>query len=294
MLRVKLSVVYAVLLALGIGLLGGCASTPEEKASKMSPEKLYAEARDYLDSGQWDKAVPFLEKLEARAAGTPLAQQAQLEKAYAQFKSGEKAQAVTTLERFIRLHPASPALDYALYLKGLTNFNEDMGLLGAYIGQDLAERDQKAAKESFDAFKELSTRFPESRYTPDTLLRMRYIVQTLAKSEVFVARYYYKRGAYLAAVNRAQTAITEYRDVPAIEDALYILYKSYDALGMTALRDDTKRILEASYPQSTLLANGGKNVEKSFWDWEDFSWSKIKIKWPTLDFINFDNAAEAK
>ena len=294
MLRVKLSVVYAVLLALGIGLLGGCASTADEKASKMSPEKLYAEARDYLDSGQWDKAVPFLEKLEARAAGTPLAQQAQLEKAYAQFKSGEKAQAVTTLERFIRLHPASPALDYALYLKGLTNFNEDMGLLGAYIGQDLAERDQKAAKESFDAFKELSTRFPESRYTPDGLLRMRYIVQTLAKSEVFVARYYYKRGAYLAAINRAQTAITEYRDVPAMEDALYILYKSYDALGMTALRDDTKRILDASYPQSTLLANGGKNVEKSMWDWEELSWSKIKVNWPKLDFIQFGSESKAK
>lgn len=231
----------------------------------MSPNRLYAEAKDEMGASQWDKAVPLLEKLEARAAGTPLAQQAQLDKAYAQFKAGEQAQALATLERFIKLHPASPALDYAIYLRGIVNFNDDLGLLSSITRQDLAERDQKAAKESFESFKELTTRFPDSKYAPDAQQRMNYIVGSLAQYEVHVAKYYYKRGAYLAAANRAQQCITDYRDVPATEEALFILYKSYDALGMEQLRDDAKRILGKNFPQSDFLVNGGKPATDPWW-----------------------------
>lgn len=231
----------------------------------MSPNRLYAEAKDEMGASQWDKAIPLLEKLEARAAGTPLAQQAQLDKAYAQFKTGEQAQALATLERFVKLHPASPALDYAIYLRGIVNFNDDLGLLSSITRQDLAERDQKAAKESFGAFKELTSRFPDSKYTPDALQRMGYIVGSLAQYEVHVANYYYKRGAYLAAANRAQQAITDYRNVPATEEALFILYKSYEALGMDQLRDDAKRILEKSYPQSDFVLKGGKSNTDPWW-----------------------------
>lgn len=218
-----------------------------------------------MGSSQWDKAVPLLEKLEARAAGTPLAQQAQLDKAYSQFKAGEQAQSLATLERFIKLHPASPALDYAIYLRGIVNFNDDLGLLSSITRQDLAERDQKAAKESFESFKELTSRFPESKYAPDAQQRMNYIVGSLAQYEVHVAKYYYKRGAYLAAANRAQQCITDYRDVPATEEALFILYKSYDALGMEQLRDDAKRILEKNFPQSDFLLKGGKPNTDPWW-----------------------------
>ncbi len=231
----------------------------------MSPNRLYAEAKDEMGASQWDKAVPLLEKLEARAAGTPLAQQAQLDKAYAQFKAGEQAQSLATLERFIKLHPASPALDYAIYLRGIVNFNDDLGLLSSITRQDLAERDQKAAKESFESFKELTTRFPDSKYAPDAQQRMNYIVGSLAQYEVHVAKYYYKRGAYLAAANRAQQCITDYRDVPATEEALFILYKSYDALGMEQLRDDAKRVLEKNFPQSDFLLKGGKPNSDPWW-----------------------------
>lgn len=231
----------------------------------MSPNRLYAEAKDEMKSSQWDKAVPLLEKLEARAAGTPLAQQAQLDKAYAHYKSAEPAQALSTLDRFIKLNPASPALDYAIYLKGIVNFNDDLGVLSAITRQDLAERDQKAAKESYESFKELVTRFPDSKYAPDARLRMNYIVGSLAQYEVYVARYYYKRGAYLAAINRAQIAVTDYRDVPAVEEALFILYKSYDALGMEQLRDDTKRVMEKTFPQSDYLLKGGKPNTDPWW-----------------------------
>ncbi len=265
MLRAKLSVVPALLVA-GLGLLmAGCSSTPEDKTAGWSPNKIYAEAKDEMGSGAYDKAVPLLEKLEGRAAGTPLAQQAQLDKAYAQYKTGDQAQAIATLDRFMKLHPASPALDYALYLKGVVNFNDNLGFLSFLSRQDLSERDQKAAKESFESFRELATRFPDSRYTPDARLRMTYIVNSLAQYEVHVARYYYKRGAYVAALNRAQTALNDYRDVPALEEALYIMIMSYDALGMTQLRDDTRRVMEKSYPQSTYLARGVTPATQPWW-----------------------------
>jgi outer membrane protein assembly factor BamD len=271
MFSTKLSVVpnasplVAAVCALALGL-AGCASTPPpDKTASWSPNKIYAEAKDEASSGAYDKAIPLYEKLEGRAAGTPLAQQAQLDKAYAQYKGGEQAQALATLNRFIKLHPASPAMDYAFYLKGLVNFNDNLGIFGSFTRQDLSERDQNAAKESFESFKELVSRFQDSRYTPDARLRMNYIVNSLAQSEVHVARYYYSRGAYVAAINRAQTTIADYRDVPALEEATYILYKSYDALGMTELRDDTLRIMEKSYPQSRYMGKGFRTADSAWY-----------------------------
>ena len=246
-------------------LLSACSTTEVDKTANWSPNKIYSEAKDELSGGGYDKAIPLFEKLEGRAAGTPLAQQAQLEKAYAYQKSGDQAQAIATLDRFIKLHPASPALDYALYMKGVVNFNDNLGLFSFVTRQDLSERDQKAAKESFEAFKELTTRFPDSRYTPDARQRMTYIVNSLAQYEVHVARYYYTRGAYVAAINRAQTALADYRDVPSLEEALYIVMKSYEALGMTKLRDDAERVLQTNYPQSDYVKSGFKAKDSPWW-----------------------------
>ncbi|OQW89354.1 MAG: outer membrane protein assembly factor BamD [Rhodoferax ferrireducens] len=261
----KLSAARVFSLACGVLLLGACSTTPVDPTAGWSPNKIYAEAKDELSSGAYDKAVPLFDKLEGRAAGTPLAQQAQLDKAYAQFKNGEPVLAVATLDRFMKLHPASPALDYALYLKGIINFNDDLGLFAFLTRQDLSERDQQAAKESFEAFKQLITRFPDSKYAADASARMNYIVNSLAESEVHVARYYYERGAYLAAINRAQTAITDYQGVPAIEEALFLVVKSYDKLNMTDLRDDARRVLEKNYPQSPYLTQGFKTKEQPWW-----------------------------
>lgn len=265
MFRAKLSVVPALLLLGVAALLAACSSTSDDKTSTWSPNKIYAEAKDEMDSGAYDKAIPLYEKLEGRAAGTPMAQQAQLDKAYAQYKSGDQAQAMATLDRFMKLHPASPALDYALYLKGIVNFNDNLGMFSFLSRQDLSERDQKAAKESFDAFKELVTRFPESRYAADARSRMTYIVNSLAQYEVHVARYYFRRGAYVAAVNRAQSALTDYTAVPAQEEALFILVRSYDALGMTQLRDDAMRVMEKNYPKSEYLSKGVKSSQDPWW-----------------------------
>ena len=262
MLRATLPFITALLTA---GLLAGCSSTPEDKTAGWSPNRIYSEAKDELNSGAFDKAVPLFEKLEGRAAGTPLAQQAQLDKAYAHYKGGEKAQAIATLDRFMKLHPASPALDYALYLKGLVNFNDNLGLFSWISQQDLSERDQKAAKDSFESFSELATRFPDSRYAKDARQRMTYIVNSLAQYEVHVARYYYQRGAYVAAIGRAQAALVDYQGVPALEEALYILIQSYDALGMTQLRDDARRVMEASYPQGVYATGNVKTKSNPWW-----------------------------
>ena len=246
-------------------VVAGCSSTPVDPTTDWSPNKIYSEASDEREAGNFDKAIGLYEKLEGRAAGTPLAQQAQLDKAYSQYKTGEQAQALATLNRFVRLHPASPAMDYALYLKGLVNFNDNLGLFGSIARQDLSERDQKAAKESFESFRELVTRFPDSRYTPDARSRMTYIVNSLAQYEVHVARYYFGRGAHVAAINRAQQALADYPAAPALEEALFILMQSYDALGMTALRDDARRVMTANHPQSEYLSQGFKGRNDPWW-----------------------------
>lgn len=262
LLRSKLSAVSVLLLA----VLAGCSFSPDEdRTTNWSPNRIYAEAKDELNAGGYEKAIPLFEKLEGRAAGTPLAQQAQLEKAYAHYKAGEQAQAQATLDRFMKLHPASPAIDYALYLKGIVNFNDNLGLFSFIARQDLSERDQKAAKESFEAFKELVARFPESRYTPDARARMTYIVNSLAQYEVHVARYYYSRGAYVAAIGRAQSALADYQNVPALEEALFILMRSYDALGMNQLAADSRRVLEKNYPRSEFLTQGFRARQDPWW-----------------------------
>jgi outer membrane protein assembly factor BamD len=251
-------------LAAGL-ILSGCANNPKDPTAGWTPEKIYSEARDEVNAGAWDKAIGYYEKLEGRAAGTVLAQQAQIDKAYAQYKTGNKIQALATLDRFIRLHPTSPALDYALFLKGVVNFNDNLGMFSFLTRQDLSERDQKAAKDSYESFLELTTRFPESKYSADARQRMTHVVNSLAAYEVHVARYYAKRGAHVAAINRAQQAISDFEGVPAIEEALAILVKSYDAMGMTVLRDDALRVLTQNYPQSVFLQGKAPARTKGWW-----------------------------
>ncbi|MCH7342130.1 outer membrane protein assembly factor BamD [Pelomonas sp. CA6] len=247
-------------------VLAACSSAPKDDPnSQASLEKLYAEAKDDLSSGSYDRAIKTLERIEGRAAGTVLAQQATLDLAWAQFKSGERAQAVTTLDRFIKLNPSSPALDYAIYMKGVVNFNDDLGLFGRITRQDINERDQQASRDALQAFRQLVEQFPQSKYAEDARVRIDYITNSLAAYEVHVARYYYNRGAYLAAANRAQQAINEFQRAPIAEDALNIMINSYDKLGLPELRDDARRVLKASFPNSEFLADGALRKAKKPW-----------------------------
>ncbi|MCA0241762.1 MAG: outer membrane protein assembly factor BamD [Proteobacteria bacterium] len=257
----------ALLAGLALTLLAGCASDNKDEFAGRSAEKLYAEAKADADAGSYDRAIKALERVEGLGAGTLLAQQAQIDLAYLYWKTNEKAQALTTVERFIKYNPSSPALDYALYLRGVINFNDNLGLLGNLAGQDLSERDQRASRDAYQAFKQLVEQFPASRYAADARLRMDYIVNTLAAYEVHVARYYYNRGAYLAAANRAQQAVTEFQQAPAIEEALDILVRSYDKLQLPVLRDDAARVLKSSFPDSAFIpgARPRQAASKPWW-----------------------------
>nr|MBL8411401.1 outer membrane protein assembly factor BamD [Dechloromonas sp.] len=250
---------WRLLAALFVALsLVGCSSfgnMPDETVG-WSAAKLYSEAKDAQAEGIWDKAAKYLEKLESRFPYGRYAQQAQLELGYVYWKANEPGSALAACDRFIKLHPNHPAVDYVYYLKGLVNFNEDLGLIGYISTQDPTERDPKAAREAFDAFRELATRFPKSKYTPDAIKRMEYLVNALASLEVHVARYYITRGAYIAAINRAQYALKTYPQAPAIEEAMFIMVTGYDKLGMTDLRDDSNRVMRQNFPNSRFYKDG--------------------------------------
>ncbi|MFN9709568.1 MAG: outer membrane protein assembly factor BamD [Burkholderiales bacterium] len=237
-----------------LAMLVGCASVPTDETTEWSNEKLVAEAREETTAGNYERAIKLYEKLEGRAVGTLVSQQAQLERSYLLYKTNDKAQALVILERFIKLHPTSPALDYALYLQGLIHFNDNLGILGNFVKQDLAERDQQASRDSYQSLKQLAEQFPQSKYAPDAIIRMKYILNSLAAHEVHVARYYFMRGAYVAAANRAQQAIQEFPDSPSSEEALALLAGSYDRLGLAPLRDDAQRILQKNFPQSRFFS----------------------------------------
>jgi outer membrane protein assembly factor BamD len=232
-------------------LLGACGGIEKDATAKWDADRLYNEARTELQGGSWSRARDLYEKLEARYPFGRYAQQAQIEIAYCYYKEGETADAISATDRFLKLNPNNPNTDYVYYLRGLINFIEPPLLLGPLVHYRVSERDPKALFDSFEAFKELITRYPNSRYTADAMLRIGFLRSALADHEVRVADYYYRRGAYLAAVNRAQSALREYQGAPAIERALGIMARSYDHLGLPELRDGAERVLRASYPRST-------------------------------------------
>ena len=254
-------------LAITAAALAACTATePPDPTLGWSAEKLYADAKDDMSSGRWGTAIKVLEKLESRYPFGRFAQQAQLDIAYCQYREGDRALALATTDRFLKLYPNHGSLDYVYYLRGLINFNEQQGWFANLGDQDLSERDLQAARESFDAFKEVITRFPESKYAPDAEARMKYLVNAMASGEVHIARYYFKSGAFVAAANRAQEAVRKYSQAPAIEEALYIMVASYDRLGLTDLRDDALRVLKINFPESRFPAQGLAQRSRSWWE----------------------------
>lgn len=258
--------ILAVIVALGLGWgLAACGGIPDlnDETKGWSAQKLYAEAKDELANRNYERAIKLYQKLESRYPYGRFAQQAQIEIAYAHYKDQEPALAIAAADRFIKMHPEHPNVDYMYYLKGLANFNDDLGLFGYVSGEDMSERDPKAMREAFDAFKELANRFPNSKYTPDAIARMNYIVNALAQYEIHVAHYYMKRGAYVAAANRVQYALKTYPQAPANEEGLLLMVQAYDKLGMTDLRNDAERVMQKNFPDSKYLA--GRPKEKGSW-----------------------------
>jgi outer membrane protein assembly factor BamD len=231
----------------------------------MSAERLYKQAHDALLDGNYTRAIKVYDALEARFPYGRYAQQAILESAFANWRAGETASAVAQADRFIRTYPNHPNVDYAYYLKGLVHFREDQGILGYVYELDLAERDPKEMRASYAAFKELTARFPDSQYYQDSVARMRYLVNAMATYEVNVANYYFRRGAFVAAANRAQGALVNFPETPANERALDILRNSYRNLNLVQLSDDTDKILAKTFPESRFVTGESDRPWWNFW-----------------------------
>ncbi len=220
----------------------------EDETVTWSADRLYAEARGALDSGRYSEAVDLYQKLEARYPFGTKAQQALLDLAYAHYKDEEPDASIAACNRFIKLYPQNVRVDYAYYLKGLANFNRGKGLTQRILPRDQAQRDPGSALRSFQDFSELVNRFPESEYVPDAEQRMRYLRNNLAQNEVYIASYYMRRGAFVAAVNRARYVVENYPRTPSVPDALVIMAKAYRVLEMEDLAADALRVLESNYP----------------------------------------------
>jgi outer membrane protein assembly factor BamD len=231
-------------------LVSGCSIFGDEQdiTKDWSAARLYSAAKERLENKDYEKAIEYYEKLEARYPFGPHSQQAQLDIAYAYYRNDEAASAVAAADRFIKLHPRHPNVDYAYYIKGLANYLKTGGFVSRIVSKDYSKRDTGAAQEAFRDFSELVRRFPNSKYSADAAQRMLYLKNTLAMHEVHVARYYMTKGAYVAAANRARYVVENYQRTPAMPDALVVLAKSYKAMELPNLSDDALRVLQLNYP----------------------------------------------
>jgi len=253
---------------IAVALIAGCGTMKgeQDKTAGWSADRLYQDAKAEMSAGNWKDARTRLQAVEARYPLGGYAQQALIDQAYVNWKDEEPEQALAAIDRFQQQYPNHPGTDYMLYLKGLITFTPPSAAFTKITRQDPSERDPKGLRESYESFNQLIERYPDSRYTADAKKRVTWLVNTIAQNEVHVAQYYYERGAYVAAVNRAQTVITDFRGVPAAEKALYIMYLAYDKLGLTELRDDAQRVLDQNYPETALYDQGLDEPKGSYWN----------------------------
>ncbi|TBU97785.1 outer membrane protein assembly factor BamD [Stutzerimonas kirkiae] len=238
-----------------LGLTAAC-SSKETVNENLGETELYQQAQQDLDNKSYTSAITKLKALESRYPFGRFAEQAQLELIYAYYRNAEPEAARSSAERFIRLHPQHPNVDYAYYLKGLASFDQDRGLLARFLPLDMTKRDPGAARDSFNEFAQLTNRYPNSRYAPDAKARMIYLRNLLAANEVHVAHYYLKREAYVAAANRGRYVVENFQQTPAVGDGLAIMTESYQRLGLTDLADTSLRTLKLNYPDHPSLVDG--------------------------------------
>ncbi len=254
------------LIALVIAL-AGCSLFGKKKADPLETlgvEALYDEGKRANEKGNYDVAVRTFARLIARFPFGPYTEQAQIDQAYAQYKMNKPDDAYSTINRFIKTYPAHKHTDYAYYLRGLINFDREEGLLERYVGLDMTQRDQAFVRQAFDDFSALVKRYPDSRYADDSIQRMIHLRNSMAQYEINVALYYLRRGAHVAASNRAKTVLETYDRSPQVGDALAVLVKSYHELGQDKLSDDAARVLQMNFPDHPSLA-GGWPVWRSNW-----------------------------
>ncbi len=244
------------ILVITIALMAGCASKDEVDLDQTELE-YYQAAQSSLGSGNYQAAVQKLQLLEARFPFGRYAEQAQLEIIYAYYRSAQAESARAAADRFIRLHPQHPNVDYAYYLRGMASFEEDQNFLERILPLDPTTRDPGAARDSFNDFSQLVRRYPDSKYSPDAQKRMIYLRNLLARYEINVARYYIQREAFVAAANRGQFVFEKFQGTPSVPDALAIMVEAYTLMEMPELANDSLLVLKANYPDHRSLDKDG-------------------------------------
>jgi outer membrane protein assembly factor BamD len=252
----------------------GWFSKDSDETKDWTASQFYSEAKAALDGGNYDQAIKYYEKLEARYPFGPYAKQAQLDVAYAYYKYEEPEAALAACDRFIKLNPRDPAVDYAYYLKGLVNFNRNTGFLDRFMPTDPSQRDPGSARDSFNDFAELVRRFPDSKYAADARQRMIFLRNTLAQYEVNVADYYVRRGAFVAAADRCNYTVENYPRTPAVKQALELMTIAYTQLGMTEMAADTQRVLALNLEKGTFGGSTEAEVDKT---WGRRFWNFIEM-----------------
>jgi len=231
--------------------ISSCSTTTEDQSDitfNLSAEEIYNEAKGAMKDGNFDSAVEFFEKLEIKFPYGPFAKQAKLEVIYAHFKYNNLESAIIAAERFIKLYPNHPHVDYAYYMRGVCRYDMEVSFFDTWFDQDLTERDPDSAKNAFQYFSQLIKKFPNSNYNEDAKNRMLFLRNSLAQYEIHVANYYFKRRAYIAAVNRSKYVLNNYQNTPSIKEALTIMVKAYKNLNLTKLAEDAQRVLNKNYP----------------------------------------------
>ncbi|MDR8014840.1 outer membrane protein assembly factor BamD [Ectopseudomonas guguanensis] len=239
-----------------LALTAACSSKQPEVDENLSEVELYQQAQADLDNRSYTQAIAKLKALESRYPFGRYAEQAQLELIYAYYKNAEPEAAKSSAERFIRLHPQHANVDYAYYLKGLASFDQDRGLLARFLPLDMTKRDPGAARDSYNEFAQLTSRYPNSRYAPDAKQRMIYLRNLLAAYEVHVGHYYLTRQAYVAAANRGRYVVENFQETPAVGDGLAIMTEAYQRLSLNDLAASSLETLKLNYPDHPSLENG--------------------------------------
>jgi outer membrane protein assembly factor BamD len=258
-------------------ILSACSLLPEQvdETKGWSAQKFYNEATLAMSDGDYDSAIKYYEGLEARFPFGRYAMQAQLDVTYAYYKNSQPEAAIAAADRFIKLHPRNAFVDYAYYLKGIVNFNQNLSFLTRFIPTDTSQRDPGSTLDSFNDFSELVRRFPDSKYSEDARKRMVYLRNNLASHEVHVARYYMKRGAHMAAANRCVTVVEKYQRTPAVRDALEIMIEAYDKLGLEQLAADARRVYQVNLEKGSFVEDitaeydkeSDKPIGRVVWDY---------------------------
>jgi outer membrane protein assembly factor BamD len=266
-MRLVLVVLLLASTVTGCGIIG----KDFDQTEGWSAAELYNKAAGEMDSANWKRAIELYRKLETRYPFGRYAMQGQLDIAYAYYRAEEPEQAVAAADRFIKLYPQNPYVDYAYYMKGIVNYNRSVGFIDRFVPTDQSQRDPGSALDAFEDFGELVRRFPDSKYAADARQRMLYLRSNLAKSEVHVARYYMKRGAYLAAANRSQYVIERFQRTSAVEDALEVLVEAYERLGKEQLAADARRVLELNRREGRFIddtpAPQDISLGRKIWDY---------------------------